>query len=85
MTHKGHLVGAIAVSYVEEGEEGLSGRIGYFTGVNNARFKGMVKPGDVLVLRTEIVKKKGPIFVADATAKVDGKLVCKAEIMFAIA
>ena len=63
----------------------LSGRIGYFTGVNNARFKGMVKPGDVLVLRTEIVKKKGPIFVADATAKVDGKLVCKAEIMFAIA
>ena len=78
-------VGGIAVSYVEEGEEGLSGRIGYFTGVNNARFKGMVKPGDVLVLRTEIVKKKGPIFVADATAKVDGNLVCKAEIMFAIA
>ncbi len=74
-------VGGIAVSC----QEGASGRIGYFTGVNNARFKGMVKPGDVLRLRTEIVKKKGPVFVADATAKVDDKLVCKAEIMFAIA
>lgn len=74
-------VGGIAVSSAE----GAAGRIGYFTGVNSARFKGMVKPGDVLRIRTEIVKKKGPVFVAEATAKVDDKLVCKAEIMFAIA
>lgn len=74
-------VGGIAVSSAE----GAAGRIGYFTGVNNARFKGIVKPGDVLLIRTEIVKKKGPVFVAEATAKVEDKLVCKAEIMFAIA
>lgn len=74
-------VGGIAVSSAE----GEAGRIGYFTGVNNARFKGIVKPGDVLRIRTEIVKKKGPVFVAEATAKVEDKLVCKAEIMFAIA
>jgi 3-hydroxyacyl-[acyl-carrier-protein] dehydratase len=75
-------VGGIAVSFTEEGTS--SGRIGYFTGVNSARFKGMVKPGDVLRIRTEITKKKGPVFVAEATAKVEDKLVCKAEIMFAI-
>ena len=74
-------VGGIAVS----SEEGAQGRIGYFTGVNNARFKGMVKPGDVLQLRTEIIKKKGPVFVAEGVAKVNDKVVCKAEIMFAIA
>ena len=73
-------VGGIAVSC----EDGAEGQIGYFTGVNNCRFKGQVKPGDVLVMRTEIVKKKGPVYLAEATAKVDGKLVCKAEIMFAI-
>lgn len=73
-------VGGIAVSC----DEGAKGRIGYFTGVNNARFKGMVKPGDVLQLRTEIIKKKGPVFVAEGVAKVNDKLVCKAEIMFAI-
>ena len=73
-------VGGIAVSC----EDGAEGQIGYFTGVNNCRFKGQVKPGDVLVMRTEIIKKKGPVYLAEATAKVDGKLVCKAEIMFAI-
>lgn len=72
--------GGIAVSC----EEGKEGQIGYFTGVNNCRFKGQVKPGDVLHLRTEIVKKKGPVYMAEAVAKVDGKVVCKAEIMFAI-
>ncbi len=75
-------VGGIAVS-TENHDDGEA-KIGYFTGVNNARFKGQVKPGDAMILRTEIVKKKGPVYIADATAKVDGKLVCKAEIMFAI-
>lgn len=77
-------VGGIAVCCEGENAEG-SGKLGYFTGINSARFKGMVKPGDVLHMRVEILKKKGPVFVAEGVAKVNDKVVCKAEIMFAIA
>ena len=39
---------------------------------------------DVLTLETEIIKQKGPIGVGKATACVDGKIVCMAELTFAI-
>ena len=46
--------------------------------------KGKVVPGDVLTLETEIIKRKGPIGVGSAKATVNGKLVAKAELTFAI-
>ena len=49
-----------------------------------ARFKQKVYPGDVLMLETKISKIKGPIGVGDAVATVNGKVVCKAELTFAI-
>ena len=36
------------------------------------------------MLETKIIKIKGPIGVGEATATVDGKVVCKAELTFAI-
>ena len=56
----------------------------YFAGINKAKFKQKVVPGDTLVLETEIIKVKGPIGVGQATAKVNGKLACSAELTFAI-
>ena len=44
----------------------------------------MLKPGDVLMLETEIIRVKGPVGVGKANAYVDGKLVCKAELTFAL-
>jgi 3-hydroxyacyl-[acyl-carrier-protein] dehydratase len=41
-------------------------------------------PGDTLTLETEIIKIKGPIGVGKATARVNGKLACSAELTFAI-
>ncbi|MBQ8823016.1 MAG: 3-hydroxyacyl-ACP dehydratase FabZ [Lachnospiraceae bacterium] len=73
-------VGAVAILGLPENK----GKIAYFAAVNNAKFKGKVVPGDVLMLETEITKCKGPIGVGMAKAYVEGKLVCQAELTFAI-
>ncbi len=72
--------GAVAILCMEENR----GKTAYFAGINNAKFKQKVVPGDVLTLETEIIKKKGPIGVGKATARVDGKIACMAELTFAI-
>lgn len=72
--------GAVTVLSEEENK----GKTVYFAGINAAKFKKKVVPGDVLMLETEIVRKKGPIGVGKATATVEGKVVAQAEITFAI-
>ncbi len=60
------------------------GKTAYFAGINNAKFKRKVVPGDVLILELEIIKEKGPIGIGKGTAKVDGKPVAFAELTFAV-
>ena len=60
------------------------GKTAYFAGINQAKFKQKVVPGDTLILETEIIKVKGPIGVGKAVARVNGKLACSAELTFAI-
>lgn len=72
--------GAVAIL----GLEGNRGKTAYFAGINSAKFKQKVVPGDVLTLETEIIRQKGPIGVGKAVASVDGKIVCIAELTFAI-
>ena len=73
-------VGAVATLGLPD----WKGKTAYFVGIDKARFKQKVHPGDVLMLETKIIKIKGPIGVGEATATVDGKVVCKAELTFAI-
>ena len=72
--------GAVAILSLEENK----GKIAYFAGIDKCKFKGKVVPGDTLELRVRIIKQKGPIGVGEAIAKVDGKIVVKAELKFAI-
>lgn len=72
--------GAVAVLSLEENK----GKTVYFAGIDKAKFKHKVVPGDVLTLELEIVKQKGPIGVGTAKATVDGKLAATAEMTFAI-
>lgn len=72
--------GAVAILSVPENK----GKTAYFAAINSAKFKGKVVPGDVLMLETEIIKVKGPIGVGSAKAYVEGRLVTKAELTFAI-
>ena len=72
--------GAVAILSQPE----WKGKTAYFAGINKAKFKRMVFPGDTLTLETQIIKVKGPIGVGEAKAYVDGKLVCSAELTFAV-
>ena len=73
-------VGAVAVLKLEKNR----GKIGFFAGIDNCRFKRQVKPGDQLRLEVEMIKLRGPIGKGKAVATVDGEIACEAEITFAI-
>jgi 3-hydroxyacyl-[acyl-carrier-protein] dehydratase len=53
----------------------------YLTGVNNARFKRMVVPGDQLALHVSVVKNRGELWKFAAVAKVGEEVACSAEIV----
>lgn len=65
-------------------KEEYKGKIALFAGINKARFKRQVIPGDVLMLEVELVKVRMGIGFANAKATVNGELACEAELMFAI-
>lgn len=71
-----------AVSILSEDEN--RGKLVFFGGIKNARFKNQVIPGDVLELSCEIVSRKGPVGIGRATAKVGDKIAAVAELTFAI-
>lgn len=73
-------VGAIAILSREE----FKGKLAFFGGIDKAKFKKQVKPGDVLKLECRIIKQRGPIGIGEAVATVDGKIAAKAELTFAI-
>lgn len=73
--------GAVCALSMEENK----GKIAFFAGIDKARFKGVVRPGDTLTLSVEMTKFKGPIGFGKAVAtNQDGKKVVVAEISFAL-
>lgn len=66
------------------GQPQWRGKTAYFAGIDKARFKKMVRPGDVLTIETKILWVKGPMGKGEATATIDGKLAARAELTFAI-
>lgn len=73
-------VGAVAILSMDA----YKGKIAYFGGINKARFRKKVVPGDVLKLEVEIIKIKGPAGIGKAIATVDGAKACEAEIIFMV-
>ncbi len=73
-------VGAVAILSLEE----YKGRLVLFGGINKARFRRKVVPGDVLRMEMEVIKVKGPVGVGKATAYVDDKICTDAELTFVI-
>jgi 3-hydroxyacyl-[acyl-carrier-protein] dehydratase len=55
----------------------------YFVGIDDARFKKPVEPGDQVVMEVTVVKRKRDLWKFSAVATVDGKVVCSAELMCA--
>jgi len=73
-------VGAVAILILEANK----GKLVYFGGINKARFKRKVIPGDCLRLETQIIKQKGPFGLGKATATVNNQIAVDAELIFAI-
>lgn len=60
------------------------GKIGFFGGVKEAKFRRQVVPGDTLRIEVEIIKVKGPVGVGKGICTVNGEKAVTAEITFAI-
>lgn len=73
-------VGAVCMLSLPENK----GKIGYYAGIDNAKFRGKVVPNDVVTLECEIVKVRLPICLARAKALVNGKVVASADLKFAL-
>jgi 3-hydroxyacyl-[acyl-carrier-protein] dehydratase len=53
-------------------------------GVDKARFKRQVVPGDVLRTESKLVKQKGSVGWVESVTTVDGELVCQSLMLFAL-
>lgn len=64
----------------EEKQEDTKEKVVYFMSIDKAKFRSPVKPGDQLVYKLSVLKHRGNIWVLDAKAYVDDKLVAEAEL-----
>ena len=72
--------GAVCILSVPENK----GKVAFFAGIDKARFRRQVRPGETLRLEVEILKQRGPIGVCKATAYVGEERAVSAEITCAI-
>ena len=63
------------------GEE-LKGHTPFYAGLDNVRFKRMVRPGDTIEVSAKLNATRGPLYIIDAQASVEGKLACKGQLTF---
>ena len=73
-------VGAVAMLCLDE----YRGRIAFFAGLDNVRFKRQVKPGDTLRLEVELGQIRRNIGSGAGMATVNGDVACRGDFMFAI-
>jgi len=59
-------------------------KIMYFMGIDRARFRAPVVPGDRMELAVEVIQRKSNIWKCSGTAKVDEALCAEAELLAAI-
>lgn len=76
------LAQTVAVMLLSKEEN--KGKIGLFAGIDKARFKRQVIPGDVLRLEAEVIRERMGIAWVKAVASVDGEIALTAEMMFAV-
>ncbi|CAN5225518.1 bifunctional UDP-3-O-[3-hydroxymyristoyl] N-acetylglucosamine deacetylase/3-hydroxyacyl-ACP dehydratase [soil metagenome] len=73
----GQIGGVLLMSLVDD----PSGKVVYFTGLDNVRFRQPVRPGDQLVCEVELVKRRGTFCKMHGVARVDGAVVAEADLM----
>lgn len=56
----------------------------YFAGIDGARFKRPVGPGDQMIIKSSLIRSMRGVFKFGATIEVDGQLAAEAEVMCTI-
>ena len=72
---------AALLSFASSGEAPDENTVVYFLGIDGARFKRVVEPGDQLILEASIDRAKAGIYKYKARASVGGETACEAELM----
>ncbi len=73
--------GILAYKSIEDTDELTSDdKVVYFMSIDKAKFRSPVTPGDKLIYRITVMKKRGAIWQFDAKAYVEDKLVAQAEL-----
>ena len=72
---------AALLSFLTMGQKPDENTLVYFLGIDNARFKRPVEPGDQLVMQVEIIKVARGMWKYKASATVDGQLAVEADLM----
>jgi 3-hydroxyacyl-[acyl-carrier-protein] dehydratase len=72
--------GAVAVLVEEQNR----GKLALFAGIDDVRFKRVVRPGDVLTLECVVETVRGPVGKGKVRATVDGQLAVRGTLTFAV-
>lgn len=72
--------GVLLMSNVEDAR----GKLVYFSGIDKARFRRPVTPGDRIHFELELVKRRGPLCKMRGVARVDDKVVAEADLLSTI-
>ena len=75
---------ATAILDVQSNDRDMSKSLYYFVGIDNARFKKQVVPGDIIVISAKLVQSKSEVHKFSADCKVGREVVCKADLIGAI-
>ncbi len=65
--------------------DAIQGKTPYYAGIEKARFRRMVRPGDTIEIEVRELRSKLNVHVIEGSAKVDGQLACAGEFSFVIA
>ncbi len=75
---------ATAILDVQSNNRDMSKHLYYFVGIDNARFKKQVIPGDIIIINAKLIQSKSEVHKFSAECKVDNEIVCKADLIGAI-
>lgn len=62
----------------------VKGHTTLYSGIDNVRFKNIVRPGDTCEITAKLTDRRGMLFFCEANLKVNGKLCCKGNLSFAL-
>ena len=75
---------ATAILDVQSNDRNMSKYLYYFVGIDNARFKKQVIPGDIIIISAQLKQSKSEVHKFTADCKVSDEIVCRADLIGAV-